>query len=227
MSRGFSIVELLIVLAVIGILSGMSMFYLAAHQRLFKPDEQSLRIVDALQEARQRSLTQRETMRIEIDLTDGVVRLIDENSSLTADDDVLIRESALFASSEVRMGLRPPDIQTNPEEILPVPLADFRPSVYPRSLTHNVCTLRFQRNGSVVNQGSDAIGTNAAATGSTIFLWSPKTPEATESDIARAVTVLGATGAIRFWEYDRSLSVSNKWKDSRRSGAYGGGQTGN
>lgn len=203
------------------------MFYLAAHQRLYKPDEQSMRIVDALQEARQRSLTQRETMRVEIDLTAGVVRLIDENTATTADDDVVIRESALFAGSEVKMGTRPPDIQTNPQETLPVPIASFSPSVYPRSATHNVCTLRFQRNGTVVNQGSDAIGTNASTTGSTIFLWSPKTSDATESDIARAITVLGATGAIRFWEYDRSIATTNKWKDSRRSGAYGGGQTGN
>jgi prepilin-type N-terminal cleavage/methylation domain-containing protein len=227
MSRGFSIVELLVVLAVIGVLSAASAFYLAGHQRLYRPDEQSLRIVDLMQEARQRSLTQRETMRIEIDLTARLVRLIDENSPSTADDDRLVRSAELQPSSAVRMGGRPPDIQTSPEESMPVPIADFRPSIYPSSLTHNVCTLRFQRNGSVVNQGSDATGTNAASIGATIFIWSPKAGSESETEVARAVTVIGATGAIRFWEYDRALTTANKWKDSRRSGTYGAGQTGN
>ena len=72
MPRGFSMVELLIVLTVMTILTGISLFYLSGHQRLFRPDEQTLKMVDIFQEARQRSLTQRETMRVEIDLTDSV-----------------------------------------------------------------------------------------------------------------------------------------------------------
>lgn len=91
MSRGFSMVELLIVLTVITILLGISLFYLSAHERLYRPDEEALKIIDVFQEARQRSLTQRETMRVEIDLTDNVVRLIDENQPSTADDDRPIR----------------------------------------------------------------------------------------------------------------------------------------
>lgn len=222
MSRGFSIVELLVVLALVGILSVASLFYFLGHRRLYRPDEQALRIVDALQEARQRSLTQRETIRVEIDLTDRLVRLIDENSPTTAEDDQVIRSSVLFPASEVRTGVRPPDIGTSPEESMPVPFADFRPSIYPMSATHTVCTLRFLRNGTVVNQGADAIGTNATAIGATVFLWTPKQHAENESEIARAITIIGATGAIRSWEYDRSLSTPNKWKDSRRSGSYGG-----
>ncbi len=227
MSRGFSLVELLIVLVVMLILSGFSLFYLAGHQRLYRPDEQSLRLVDALQEARQRSLTQRETMRVEIDVTDGLIRLIDENSPATADDDVLVRSAPLFPASEVKIDERPPDIVTNPEEPLPVPVADYRPSLHPLSLTHRVATLRFLRNGTVTTGGTDAIGTNSATAGSTIFIWSPKLDNDNESNIARAITVVGATGSVRYWEYDRSIAATNKWKDSRRSGGYGGGQTGN
>ncbi len=222
MSRGYSVVELLVVLALVGILSTASLFYLYGHRRMYRPDEQAMRIVDALQEARQRSLTQRETIRVEIDLTDRLVRLIDENSPTTAEDDQVIRSSVLYPASEVRTGERPPDIATSPEESMPVPVADFRPSIYPSSATHTVCTLRFLRNGTVVNQGSDAIGTNATAIGATVFLWTPKQQAENETEIARAITIIGATGAIRAWEYDRSLSTTNKWKDSRRSGSYGG-----
>lgn len=225
MSRGFSMVELLIVLTVITILLGISLFYISGHQRLYRPDEQSLKIIDIFQEARQRSLTQRETMRVEIDLTDGMVRLIDENLPTTADDDRPIRSMVLLPQVDVKIDSRPPDISTNPTEIMPVPIAQFKPSIYPPSVSHNVCTFRFMRNGTVVNEGTDPIGSNATTTGLTLFLWSPKKDTPSESEIARAITIIGATGSVRFWEYNRNLTDANKWKDSRRSGIYGG-QTG-
>lgn len=222
MSRGFSMVELLIVLTVITILTGISLFYLSGHQRLFRPDEEALKLIDVFQEARQRSLTQRETMRVEIDLTDNMMRLIDENQPNTADDDRVIRSSVLLPQTDVKINSRPPDISTNPLEIMPVPIAQFKPSIYPPSVTHNVCTFRFLRNGTVVNEGTDSIGSNATTTGLTLFIWSPKKDTSNESEIARAITVIGATGSVRFWEYNRNLTDTNKWKDSRRSSIYGG-----
>jgi prepilin-type N-terminal cleavage/methylation domain-containing protein len=225
MSRGFSMVELLIVLTVITILTGISLFYLSGHERLFRPDEQALKIIDIFQEARQRSLTQRETIRVEIDLTDNLVRLIDENQPNTPDDDRVIRSLVLLPQTDVKINSRPPDISTNPVEIMPVPIAQFRPSIYPPSISHNVCTFRFLRNGTVVNEGTDSIGSNATTTGLTMFIWSPKIDNPNESEIARAITVIGATGSVRFWEYNRNLTDPNRWKDSRRSSIYGG-QTG-
>ena len=222
MSRGFSMVELLIVLTVITVLLGISLFYLSGHERLFRPDEQALKIIDIFQEARQRSLTQRETMRVEVDLTDNMARLIDKNLPNTADDDRVIRSVVLVPQTEVKLNSRPPDILTNPTEIMPVPIAQFRQSIYPPSVSHNVCTFRFLRNGTVVNEGTDAVGTNATTTGLTLFIWSPKKNSTTESEIARAITVIGATGSVRFWEYNRNVTDANKWKDSRRMSIYGG-----
>ncbi|HEY0461026.1 MAG TPA: prepilin-type N-terminal cleavage/methylation domain-containing protein [Pyrinomonadaceae bacterium] len=222
MSRGFSMVELLIVLTVITILLGISLFYLSGHERLLRPDEEALKIIDVFQEARQRSLTQRETMRVEIDLTDNMARLIDENLPGSAGDDRAVRSVVLVPQAEVKLDSRPPDISTNPTEMMSVPAAQFRPSVYPSSTAHNVCTFRFLRNGTVVNEGTDALGSNATTTGLTLFIWSPKPNSTTESEIARAITVIGATGSVRFWEYNRSLSDANKWKDSRRMSIYGG-----
>jgi len=222
MSRGFSMIELLIVLTVVTVLLGISMIYLSSSQRLYRPDEQALKIIDIFQEARQRSLTQRETIRVEIDLTDNQIRLIDENQPTSANDDVEIRKLTLSPQTEVKIDSRPPDITTSPAEIMPVPAAQFRPSIYPPSATHNVCTFRFLRNGTVVNEGTDAVGSNATTTGLTLFIWSPKPNSPNESEIARAITVIGASGSVRFWEYDRKLTDPNKWKDSRRVGLSGG-----
>lgn len=223
--KGFSIIELLLVLAIATVMTSVSIFYLAGHQRLYKPDEQSLKLVDLIQEARQRSLTQRETMRIEIDLTDNAARLIDENTPSVASDDVEIREVSLFPNELVKINSRPPDITTFPNETLSVPAAQFVTSVYPNSIAHNVCTFRFLRNGTVVNSGTNAIGDNASLTGATLFIWSPTKNDANVSEIARAITIVGATGSIRLWEYNRALPDTNKWKDSRRTGTYGGQAT--
>jgi prepilin-type N-terminal cleavage/methylation domain-containing protein len=219
---GFSLIELVVVLAIILIMASVAVFNYVGHQRLFKPDEQSSKIIDILQEARQRSLTQRETMRVEIDLTDNVVRLIDESLATTAADDKKIRETVLVSNTDVKINVRPPDISLDPPETLPVPTAQFKTSTYLPSAGHTVCTIRFQRNGTVVNEGTSDIGANATVTGLTLYVWSPSKTNASVSEQARAITVIGTTGSIRQWEWKRSSTLTNKWDDSRRSGAYGG-----
>lgn len=226
-NAGFSIIELLIVLTVLSILTSAAFFYLDAHQTLFKPDNQALQIADMLQEARQRSLTQRKTMRVEIDLTDSVARLIDEKEINTSADDKVLRELPLYFPNEVRTDASPSDISYNPPEPLPVPSAQYKISTYPLSNLHQVCTIRFQSNGTVVDAGDNDIGSNAVPKGVTIHIWSPKEVDSNESSIARALTVLGSTGSVRLWEYNRDVQIGNKWKDSRRFGVYGGQGTGN
>jgi len=77
-------------------------------------------------------------------------------------------------------------------------------------------------NGTVTNGGNTATGTGAVVTGGTVHIWSPNKNVQTDADIARSITVIGSSGSVRLWEYDRSLTTTNKWKDSRRSGTYGG-----
>lgn len=223
---GFSLVEVLIVLALILLIGSSAAFYLNAHKKLYKPDDQTLLIADILQEARQRSLTQRETMRVEIDLTDNQIRLIDENTVRTADDDKVLKVLPVYFPNEVRIDSRADNIAYNPPEPLPVPTAKFLPSVYPPSATHQVCTLRFQSNGTVTDGGNNATGDGAVVGGVTLHIWQPNSENTNVSSIARALTVIGSTGSIRLWEFDESLPNENKWKDSRRVGSYGGNPQG-
>jgi Tfp pilus assembly protein FimT len=221
-AAGHSIVELLVAFVIIGVLSGIVLFYASAHKRLYQPDDQALQIADILQEARQRSLTMRRPMRVEINRTINTVKLYDENTNATtASDDVLLKTFNLFSSYYVRIDTRPAEIAYNPAETLPVPNAVFKPSVYPSSISQNVCTIRFLANGSAVDAGTNAIGSGAAILGVTLHVWAPNRTNAAESDIARSLTILGATGVIRMWEYDHTSTALNKWKDSRRSSSYG------
>ena len=114
LENGFSIVELLVVLVIISVMAGISAYFFNAHQKLYKPDDQSLKIIDILQEARQRALTQRETIRVEINSTLNIARVIDENTPSTANDDKEVRRVALFGTNEVAITSRPNNIGYNP-----------------------------------------------------------------------------------------------------------------
>ena len=220
--RGFSLVELMVVLAIIAIFVSISLFFYEGHRSLYRPDEIALQMSDLFQEARQRSLTQRETMRVEIDLTRKVANLIDENTAATADDDVVLRTITLPEASSVTVGSRPANIGYNPPEPQPVPSAVFTSSVYTPSFGNLVCAFRFQRDGTVVNAGNNAIGTGAVSSGATLHVWSPKEGDVSTSEVARAITIIGSTGTIRMWEFDPAIEESNKWKNSRRTGSYAG-----
>ncbi len=210
--QGFTLVEILIVLIIMAIMGGITGYYLSAHQTLYKPDEQASKIVDLLQQARQFSLTKRETMRVEIDLTDKIARLYDENDpALGAADDELVRQITLSDPNDVKLDLRPVNVSANPPENIPVTSAVFVPSVYPPSSTHQVCTLRFKSNYQVVDEAG-------VPTGVTLHIWSPNKANPNDADIARAITIIGTTGSVRLWEYDFGSTAANKWKDTRRIG---------
>ena len=212
----------MVVLAIIAIFVSISLFFYEGHRSLYRPDEIALQMSDLFQEARQRSLTQRETMRVEIDLTRKVANLIDENTAATADDDVVLRTITLPEASSVTVGSRPANIGYNPPEPQPVPSAVFTSSVYTPSFGNLVCAFRFQRDGTVVNAGNNAIGTGAVSSGATLHVWSPKEGDVSTSEVARAITIIGSTGTIRMWEFDPAIEESNKWKNSRRTGSYAG-----
>jgi len=216
MSREISMVKLLTASAIFTILPAMFLFYLLRPTKLTPPDEQAQKIIDVFQQARQSSLSEGETMRVEVDLVDNLVRLIDENQPQTADDDRLLKNVVLLPQKEVKLNARPQDIATTPTEIMPVPAAQFRQSKYPASNSHTVCTFRFMPNGTIVNEGTDTVGSNATTVGLTLFIWSPKFTNGNKSETARAITVIGGTGSIKFWEYERNFIEDNKWKDSRR-----------
>ena len=71
---GFSMPELLVVLTIIGVMGAVAIFYATAHKKLYQPDDQALQIADILQEGRQRALTQRRPMRVEINLTNNTAK---------------------------------------------------------------------------------------------------------------------------------------------------------
>jgi prepilin-type N-terminal cleavage/methylation domain-containing protein len=188
---GFSIIEVLLVISVLAILSTVAIISFWS-TRKYSADDQAKKLIDVFDEARQKALNQRKTFRVEINKTQNELRLIDEgDDATTANDDVVLKKSQL--SGQVVVGSAPGNVSGAPTASSPIPVPAYAMSSYPLSSGDEKITLRFKRNGQVVDAGTDHIGTGSLSSGATIYVYST-TPSVTNPDVIRAVTVLGTTG---------------------------------
>jgi type II secretory pathway pseudopilin PulG len=177
------------VLLIIGILATLSIISLNS-SKLYGADSQAQRLADVFSEARQRALTQRRTFRVQLNRTKWEIRLIDEglgNPTGAADDKIIRRDSV---SPEIAVGGAPPGLTNSPPSSSPVPIQNYVASTYPMSAGDETITLRFKRNGDVVDEGTDPAGTNSVVMGATILVY----PVTGNSGNIRAVTVAGPGG---------------------------------
>lgn len=214
-SRGFSVIELLVVVVVMLVLAGFAVISLRGRS-LYDSDDQAYIVLDYLKEARQRAITQREIMRVEINRDTGIIRLINENGSATANDDVEIRRTQFSAVKGIVFDRAPLNITTAPTEATPVASLAFQASNHPSSTPDFVGVLRFQPNGTVMNAGNTATGSNASVTGVTIFFWNPikngSGAATNNGQIIRAITVIGSSGNTRYLLCPLSGSTCPAWR---------------
>ena len=198
-AKGFSLIELLVVVTVLLIICVISIPYIFQYKKLYKSEDQALKIMDVMREANQLALNQRHTFRIELDLTDNAVLLIDEKNSAAGD---LVKKIPIELPADVR-------IDTNPSGITPPNPPNYSKAVFANDTVghnvggstvtgHSVWAARFRSDGSVVTS------TNAPVS-ATIYLWPPLTPgnaaPRSKAEV-RAITMYGGSGAIRYWKYN-------------------------
>ncbi len=70
-SDGFSLVEIFVVLVIIAIMAAISVPYIVSYKKLYKSEDQSIKLIDLMRESSQLALNKRKTIRFEIDLTDN------------------------------------------------------------------------------------------------------------------------------------------------------------
>jgi Tfp pilus assembly protein FimT len=208
--RGASVVELLIVVSIITIMVAFTIFSAVGHKKAYKTDDQTLQIIDVLRAASLRAVTQRQTIRVEINLTSNKVRMIDENTPSTTSDDAEARTLLLDKVTDVKLSAQPLNAATLPPSPSNFPVAVFAPSVHPSSTGNNVCTIRFSRNGTVLNAGTNGLGASAAITSTTLYVWPPQSADPTRAvtpRAVRAITIFGPSGNIRLWKYNGTSFV--------------------
>jgi prepilin-type N-terminal cleavage/methylation domain-containing protein len=196
---GFSMPELLVVLAIIAIMAAVSIPYIYSYRVLYKSEEQALKVMDIMRETSQLALTRRRTFRMEIDMTDNALLIIDENGSA---DDVLIKSIPFEAPGLLRLDVKPASIsQPNPPNYNPAVFAidsvGHMNGVTP-VIGHRVWALRFRSDGSVVTAANNPVS-------ATLFIFpsaGPSSDVPSDKKQVRAVTVYGGSGAVRYWKYD-------------------------
>lgn len=222
--QGISIVEIVFVLLLIGVISAIVAGTLRA-PRLYAAENQALGLIDMMREAQQRALTQKKTMRVEINATQRFVRLINENEPIDANNDGvddaptanndLIVKTLPYTDSNVFIAVTPTNMSAVPTETTPVTPAALSTSTHPLSVGNQVVTMRFRSNGTVLNAGSNAIGTNSIPTGATVYVWSKKDSDTslnpTIANVLRAVTVSGSSGLARLWKCGVTTSGCTTW----------------
>jgi prepilin-type N-terminal cleavage/methylation domain-containing protein len=212
--KGFSMVELIIVMLVISILAVLSIMAFKGEKK-YLADREALVVMDLLNEAKQRALTQHETMRVEINKTNNTISLITENTAGNANDDQVIKTLPLQHSNYVTFDKAPTNIANTPVDSAPTPIAVFATSNHPLSLSQQVATFRFTQTGTVLNAGSNSVGANAAVTGATIHFWMPEYSESGEAldsgNVIRAITLLGSTGTTKYWKCEVAAGQCTVW----------------
>ena len=204
---GFSVVEILVVLAVLAILTAISLPYIYSYKKLYKSEDQSLKVIDVMREANQLAITRRRTMRLEIDLTDNAIVLIDENGAAA---DTQIKMIPLEATKEIRMDVIPTGVtKPNPPNYTDATFAadSIGHLVGTTTVTgHSVWAGRFKSDGSMVNSADVPLSVN-------FYVWPPITSGSSSprnKQEVRAITVFGGSGAIRYWKHNGTAFVASQ-----------------
>lgn len=199
-TSGFSLIELVIVMVIVAVLSAISIPYIYNYSRLYKSEDQALKVMDMMREAGQLALTKRRVFRLEIDLTANEILIIDEGVGAAPDTE--IKSIPLEPVAQVRMDAIPTGVvKPNPPDYAD---AVFAPdSIGHRSggidiIGNRVWAARFQSDGSVFAANNVPINAN-------LYFWSPRTPgnaAARDNKEVRAVTIFGGSGAVRYWKHN-------------------------
>lgn len=206
---GFSFVELILVVVIIAVLAAIALPRMWSRSK-YAAEDQAKTLIDIFDEARQKALNQRKTFRVEINKTKNELRLIDEGDDATvATDDKILKKSKL--NVQVTIGAPPSNVTGAPTTTSPVSVPTYATSTYPLSSGDEKITLRFKRNGQVVDTGTDNIGTGSQPAGAKIFLYS-KSSSGGAPDVIRAVTVLETTGDTSLYKCTFVSSSCTNWR---------------
>lgn len=199
--RGFSLIELVIALVIVLILTAISLPYIFNYKKLYKSEDQALQVMDFMREANQLALNKRRTHRLEIDLTDNKLLLIDEKEA-GASDDTEVKAIPLEAPVDVRMDAIPNGVsKPNPPNYNDAVFAADSIGHKRAGVTvtgHNVWAARFKSDGSVVNAAGTLISAN-------LYVWAPASAGSSNprsKKEIRAITMFGGSGAVRYWKHD-------------------------
>lgn len=199
-TRGHSLIEMLCVVALIGLLTSLALPQLLVQRRLSRSVSVTREIMTGLRHTRQLAMNQRQAFTFQYNNTTKQISIIDHNSNpgaaLLIDPSypntagsLMVQQTPLAAdptlSSEITYGI--------PSGLPAGALAD---GISMTALFNAQINITFQPDGSVIDGAGNPVGR-------AMFIYNNRAASAT----ATAISVIGASGRVKIWRYDAGANV--------------------
>jgi prepilin-type N-terminal cleavage/methylation domain-containing protein len=196
---GHSLIEMLIVVALIGALTSLAIPQLLVERRLSRSVGITREILTQLRLTRQLAMSQRQAFTFQYNDVTKQISIIDHNSNLggpmlidpsypnTVGSKVVssVRVAETSIASEITYGI--------PTGLPSSPLAD---GIAMTPLFNNQLNITFQPDGSVIDAAGDPQGR-------AMFIYNNRASQGTAS----AISIMGASGRVKIWRYSSSANL--------------------